>query len=106
AFAGYGLFRTFKPSGITRRNIKNKLRDWLEAYGLNSHQITPTPPECHFGREVILPSQVAIWIVRTNQHDRYLTLSINATPHTDQRNSFNALSATDRMDFCRGLFFE
>src|SRR5438093_2037604 len=104
SFIIHGFYRRARRDQVTIRNIESKIRDWLESFGYFSSPIKLQ--NCHFGRQVNLPSGVILWLVRTTAHPSYITI-VNTVPTTPEHKSlFNVLSPQDRGEFWREFYFE
>jgi hypothetical protein len=99
-----GIYYWWRNSRTTPQNIQSRLREWLERFQLSTRRITPE--QTHFGWEVVLPSTLLVWLLRTHQHERYLTVIATVTPPQAQTAAFSQLSPDDKTAFWRALFLE
>jgi hypothetical protein len=99
-----GLVMKWEEKKVTPGNIKGKLRDWLDAFQLPAQRITPA--HAHFGWQVTLATRLNVWLLRTEAHDRYITLLSSISPPQNQLDVFNQLNDAAREQFWRTLILE
>ena len=112
-FSGYGFYRTFKKpiviekgsEKITEQNIQSKTREWLDAFHFGVTNI-PNDPAFYWGFEVRLSNKIPVNIVRSKEHEHYLTFIGRVEIVPEHKALFDKLPADKKLYFLERLRVE
>ena len=103
AMFAVGVYLKWREKKVTPRNIRWKVRDWLDAFQIQVGRLEI--PSSHFAWRATLPSTLEVWLVRTHNLDRYLTVVASVGTQA-QSQAFSALTSIQKSEFWRNLFVE
>jgi hypothetical protein len=95
----FGWYRAHRAS-----DIKQKVRQWTDAFGLTSKPIVDD--KLYFGFRADLPPRIIISITRRKDRRSYLTLNSRIRMSDKQRALFNKMSEKQRVSVHRELRLE
>src|SRR6266566_2056165 len=98
------LYYLWQNSRITPENIEPRITEWLDAFGLTRQKLSE--PSCHFAYRIIAQTNVPLVILRTRDHDRYLTLIANVSFTPEEKTLFDNLEESKKEEFIREMRLE
>jgi hypothetical protein len=108
---GWAMVSTYRvghprPStaAITPQNVESKITEWVDAFGLARQKLSD--PSCLFAYKVSLLTNVPVLVLRTKDHDHYLTLISNVGFTPEQKTLFDNLSEPQKQAFIREMRLE
>lgn len=98
-----GLFLKWRERKVTPRNVRAKVRGWLDAFQILA---APLPiPNTYFVWRATLHSRLEVWVGRTHALPGYITIVASVGTQA-QSQAFNALAPNKKNEFWRNLFVE
>jgi hypothetical protein len=100
----WGCQYLWKSSRITPGNVHIKIREWLDAFALSVKKVSD--PVCHFSFEVTTAVGIPLVIVRTKEHDQYITLAAKIEVSPPHKALFDQLPDIEKARFLHELSVE
>jgi hypothetical protein len=99
-----GMYGKYTSSTVTEKNVEQKIRGWIDAFSLQVQR--RDSPACYFAFEVTLPTTIPVGVVRTKEHDHYITLVARVSLAPEHKALFDKLSNVGKMTFLFQLQLE
>ena len=93
-----------RSAAITPQNVESKITEWVDAFGLARQKLSD--PSFRFAYKVVAQTNVPVLVIRTKDHDHYLTLISNVGFTPEQKTLFDNLSEPQKEAFIREIRLE
>jgi len=96
---GIGLYRIAIPARITPDTVEEKVKLWLDNFGVTTQKISSETSEVYFLTRVSYNDSTSIFVSRSKGLPRYLTLAARVTLAPEHKALLDKLSKEDRERF-------
>jgi hypothetical protein len=105
AFIIHGFYQTANRDQVTTENVESHVREWLDTAELGPHKVPDSNFFFKFKTEAI-KGNPPIYIGRTKEGDRYLTIFSKIGFSDEDKTSFGSLSKSEQGQFYEKLRVE
>ncbi len=100
----FGIYLWWKSSKVTTKNVEQKLKEWIDAFGLARRIVTND--KLNFGIQVSIPPRFVVTIGCPKDRPSYLTLVSSIRLSKQQRALIDKMSEEEKMSIYRAIRLE